>query len=602
MKSLLKSIALLALMFVPLLSSSWGQAEPRKNLVPKEARIKIDNVDVSRAPEMRIRATMLDGEGKTPSVDEVVFDVFDGSKERMSLLTSGLKANAFFDVDAPLDLAVVVPLSARFTADQRQYFVDTLKAILEISRARSEGLSVPDRFAGLFDTGIEIHDGTTSAKAKEAILNVLQTADQFEAHLDLVAGGGVALGQLSFLYSGIEKAINTLADVDERNRSGYENARRCILVITDGFDSFAYKKDDVEGTIYDIAKAAREYGITIYTVSYNSKLKSLNPLFEGMSRKTGGTYREVTHARSSNVCDAEGTVCTEAKNAYGEMLGQYVIDFRHPSMHDGQTVQYKLRARCVQGENCWDEWQEAESSPYAPMTVGKLEFNWRAFRIACLILGGLAIVAVIVFLIMRKRRQRRELEDAARAEQELAEKIERGEVCPKCHRSMMPDWKECLFCAREMAEEVNKAKEAMAAEKTQKSGNAKKTDQRACPNCGRTLMPQWKECLFCKAGIGSDSAPKKGIAPMADKKKESAPAASDERICPVCHRTMKPHWTVCLYCEADAGNRPMTAPVATKQEIQDAPATPEVRICPTCGRPMKAHWTTCLYCEADRTR
>ena len=162
---------------------------------------------------------------------------------------------------------------------------------------------------------------------------------------------------------------------------------------------------------------------------------------------------------------------------------------------------------------------------------------------------------------------------------------------------MMKDWTECMFCAREAAQELDKARAAQrekALAEAEKKGV--KLEGRICPVCNRTMMPQWKECMFCKAGIGFEGgAPKKGIAPTRNAKdKKEAP---QERICPDCGRPMKPHWTTCLYCEADAASRPQTAPKPEEPKPQD-----NVRICPDCGRPMKAHWTACLYCEANKAR
>ena len=123
-----------------------------------------------------------------------------------------------------------------------------------------------------------------------------------------------------------------------------------------------------------------------------------------------------------------------------------------------------------------------------------------------------------------------------------------------------------------------------------------KLEGRICPVCNRTMMPQWKECMFCKAGIGFEGGgAKKGVAPTrAAKDKKEEPQG---RICPDCGRPMKAHWTTCLYCEADASSRPQSAPPKEEPKPQE-----NVRICPDCGRPMKAHWTVCLYCEANRAR
>ena len=621
MRNLTRALWLFVFVVFPAAFLSTAQAEP--TLVPRMERVKINSVDVSQAPEMRIRATLLDPLGIATPPDNVVIDVFEGKPESAREIASGIHPIGFGRSEAPVDLAVVASFSTRLSEDERESIAASLgwlvEQVTERNAERAEGGDSPDRLAGLFDNGKEIHTGVTGKDAKDPILTVLQTPEQFQAHIEAVKGSET-LGRLSFLYSGIQRAIDTLSSVDERNRPGYENARRAILVITDGYDSFTYRKEDVEGTIGELAKAAREAGITIYVVLYNSKLKSLAPLFEGLSRKTGGTYRAVTKpkAKPDNVCNlkvySSGTVCNEVQHAWSEIVNEYVIDFTHSGLHEGQEVQYRIKARCMKGTDCWNAWEsdshEVDSSSYAVMRVEKLQFNWALFRLVCFIVGGVLIVTLIALLIRRKVRQKRELEEAAREEQELQEKIEKGEVCPKCHRTMMPDWKECMFCAREAQEAIAQAKAEEAkkkAEEAKKDGDAagpKKPEGRVCKNCGRTMMPQWKECLFCKAGIGAEGGgPKKGLAPMAEKKKAEGAAPEGARICPVCKRPMKAHWTVCLYCEADAANRPAPSAPPKEEAPVAAPApVPEVRVCPTCGRPMKAHWDVCLYCEANKAR
>ena len=304
--------------------------------------------------------------------------------------------------------------------------------------------------------------------------------------------------------------------------------------------------------------------------------------FEGLSRKTGGTYRSTDHASK---------IFENINFAWGEVYGELFIEFTHPRLHVDELVKYRLETKHS------PTGLEAKSEFYKEQKIEKLQFNWKLFWIVTGSIIAVLVIALIVFLLIRRHKRKKAEEEAARAEQELQEKIERGEVCPKCRRTMMPDWKECMFCAREAAEEITKQKaenRAKAIEEAKKKGQ--NVENRVCPKCSRVMMPQWKECLFCKAGIGFDAAPKKGVAPLADKKKKKE--ETGERICPVCKRAMKPHWTTCLYCEADAANRPATAPEKKEPEA----AAPAARVCPDCGRPMKAHWDVCLYCEANKAR
>lgn len=167
---------------------------------------------------------------------------------------------------------------------------------------------------------------------------------------------------------------------------------------------------------------------------------------------------------------------------------------------------------------------------------------------------------------------------------------------------MMPDWKECMFCAREAAEEITAAK-AQEREKALQDAEKKGINikDRLCKDCGRTMMPQWKDCLFCQAGIGTGkdgkkSKAKKGLAPLFGAQEKEDPNKG-LRICPNCERPMKAHWEICMYCEAQ---RELGGAHRSPEPVEQA--SENLRPCPDCGLAMKAHWDICLYCEADKHR
>ncbi len=521
-------------------------------LVPQEYRIKIDDVDVSKAPEISIRATFLDKKALPVSPKKITgINVFADD----DLVTSSPKISTLKDSDVPLDLSIIVPISQRFTEDELESMKKSLSHIIEQAREN-------DRVAGFFDDGRAINVAPLGSAADVTAL-LKGTSPQ---------------GQPSFLYSSLEKAIDEMSDPAKMRNP----ARRAIILVTDAFDTYTYRAADVQREIFDIYKRARQNDIRIYIVMYKPFIRSLIPIFEGLSRKTGGTYR---------YADFTDQISKNIDYAWGEIYGQLFIDFKHSGLREGQDVVYRIDATREGGV-----FVEADS--FKEVSIKELKFDWKFFGIVCAIIVGILLIALIIFLIIRNQRKKKAEMDAAIAEQELQEKIERGEACPKCRRTMMPDWKECMFCAREAAEEINQAKaenRAKAIAEAEKKGV--KLEGRICPECNRTLMPQWKECLFCKAGIGGGGGPKKGVAPRGPQKQKEAPA---ERQCPVCKRTMKAHWTTCLFCEADAGNRPEVAPPPSK--APQAPQQPQARVCPDCGRPMKAHWDICLYCEANRAR
>ncbi|MBR4986869.1 MAG: VWA domain-containing protein [Proteobacteria bacterium] len=539
-----------ALFVIPCLFGFAGAGHAQ--YVPAEYRIKIDRVDISQAPDIQIRATFLDKEAyPIPPSKLSYMNVYSDD----DLVSAEPKVTTLKDSDVPLDLALVLPISDRYTAKELKEMQSGIENILKQMRDN-------DRVAGYFADGRGINS-VPLGKA-DAV------ADQLKA--------ATPKGQPSFLYSSLEKALDELILAADQRR----NARRAIILVTDTFDSYIFKKEDVQKEMIDIYHQARANDISIYVVMYKPFIKQLVPSFEGLSRKTGGTYRSTDHASK---------IFENINFAWGEVYGELFIEFTHPRLHVDELVKYRLETKHS------PTGLEAKSEFYKEQKIEKLQFNWKLFWIVTGSIIAVLVIALIVFLLIRRHKRKKAEEEAARAEQELQEKIERGEVCPKCRRTMMPDWKECMFCAREAAEEITKQKaenRAKAIEEAKKKGQ--NVENRVCPKCSRVMMPQWKECLFCKAGIGFDAAPKKGVAPLADKKKKKE--ETGERICPVCKRAMKPHWTTCLYCEADAANRPATAPEKKEPEA----AAPAARVCPDCGRPMKAHWDVCLYCEANKAR
>ena len=558
----------ICIIFAFLVAFSQAVFAQTPELVPPEYRVKIDAVDMSNAPDIRIRATFLDKSSRPVEPDEITaINIYaDGD-----LVTANPKKVALGSKSSkiPIDLALVIPISQRFTDNDLDIIRSSLDNVIGHVRPEDADTKVKikdkfpgDRVAGLFDDGRAINIAPLGKAGNVADL-LKATKPQ---------------GQPSFLYSSLEKAIDMMSISAGERR----NARRAIILVTDAFDSYSYRKDDVQRQINDMYQLAKEAGVSIFVVMYKPYISSLIPLFEGLSRKTGGTYRYASVANQ---------ISTGINTAWGEIFGELVIDFRHPGLRIGQEVTYQIEVATPASGL-------VKSDKFKPYVVQDLKFNWKLFFIVLGIIVAIIIVTVIVLVILHKRKKRKEAEEAEREEQIIQEKIERGEVCPKCRRTMLPEWKECMFCAREAAEEITRQKaenRQKALEEAEKKGI--KLEGRICPKCNRTMMPQWKECLFCKAGIGTDAPAPKGIGPRAQNKKKDEPAAG--RICPVCKRPMRPHWTTCLYCEADAANRPAVAPAPAKQQ---QPAAQAQRICPTCGRPMKAHWDICLYCEANRSR
>ena len=542
-------LAALFLIFAPITASAQ-----KSDLVPEEYRMKIDDVDMSKAPTVSIHATFLDKKALPVSPKKIqIMEVYADDE----LVTASPRLTTLKDSDLPLDLALIVPISQRFSKNDLSEIQDSMAHVIEQARKN-------DRVAGFFDDGRAINVVPLGPTSEVAQL-LKDTKPQ---------------AQYSFLYSSLDKAIEEMSDPAKMRK-----ARRAIILVTDGFDTYTYRAEEVQKVVYDTYKLAKENDIRIYVVMLKPIINSLIPLFEGLSRKTGGTYRYV---------GLSNQISKGIDYAWGEIYGELFIEFEQSNLKKDQDVVYRLEATYEGG-------LIVKSNPSGEIQVDKVSVNWRRVLIISAIVVGVIIVCVVIcFLVLRHRRKKAE-EEALLEEQILQEKIERGEVCPKCHRTMLPDWKECMFCAREAAEEIQqakaeKAKQALA--ESEKKGK-KKDEGKVCPKCGRTMLPQWKECMFCKAGIGGDNnGAQKGMAPTGAEKNKNQNQPAGARICPICHREMKPHWTTCLYCEASTGAGDMGAPKANMQKPTNQP--PAGKVCPKCGRPMKAHWDICLYCEANK--
>ena len=91
---------------------AWPSHAQTPNLTPNAYRVKIDSVDISKAPDMRIRATFLEKQSHPVKPDKITsINVYDGD----DLVTASPKFVALRDSDIPIDLAIIVPISERFS-------------------------------------------------------------------------------------------------------------------------------------------------------------------------------------------------------------------------------------------------------------------------------------------------------------------------------------------------------------------------------------------------------------------------------------------------------------------------------------------------------
>lgn len=544
--------------FFCILSALWPNiVQAQDEFVPRDYRVKIDSIDVSKAPAVHISATFLDKRSRPIDPNDIqAAEVYcDGEQVKVTP-----KLTSFFEGSVPLDIALILPISTRFTDNEREEMKASIAKLIKSKRTENA------RIAGFFDDGRAINVAPLGeAKDVEKLLNAMKPE-----------------GQPSFLYSSLEKAMEEMTDPAKLRNP----ARRAIILVTDAFDTYTFRSTDVQREMNSVLKEARANDIRIYVVMFKPFIRGLLPMFEGLSRKTGGTYR---YAATPDL------IVGEVESAWGEIVAQLQLDFKMPKAREGLGCEYSIIVTNKDG-------LRVNSEKYEEVVFGKIAFNWRPLIIAGIVLGVLLVVALVVFLLLRRSRKKKAQKQAELEEQLLQERIEKGEVCPKCKRTLLADWKECMFCARESTQELTQAKaqerEKALADAEKKGINIK---DRLCPDCGRTMMPQWKECLFCKAGIGAGedgkkSKAKKGVAPIFGAQEKKDPNEG-LKICSQCNRPMKAHWTTCLYCEAQRS----AGGAHRSPEVMDKPSE-NLRNCPDCGRPMKAHWDICLFCEANRYR
>ena len=361
-------------------ATAWAQSP---DLIPQEYRIKIDDIDTSLAPEITIRATFLDKKNLPVNPSKITaLTVYNDD----DVVSTKPKISTIKNSQVPIDLAIIVPISQRFSERELDEMKKSMSHIIEQARPKE------DNVAGFFDDGRAINVAPLG-NSSDVVTLLKQVKPQ---------------AQPSFLYSSLDKALETLSDPAHFR----PDARRAIILVTDAFDTYTYRSHDVQREIYDAYLNARANGIRIFVVMYKPFIRGLIPSFEGLSRKTGGTYR---------YADFPEQIAKGIDYAWGEIYGELLITFRDSTLREGQTATYKIEATREGG-------MSVMSNPYREVRIDSLKFNWKAFWIGCGIVAGLLVVALIVFLIVRHQRKKREEMEAAIEEQRIQEGIERGEV------------------------------------------------------------------------------------------------------------------------------------------------------------------------------
>ena len=522
----------------------------------RHERAKIDHVDTSDAPIIRIFVTFL----KTND-----FPVDPKNLEKVTVLIDGMEFDGevqrttFMDLGFGVDIVFVLSVHGMVGTN-------TAEAILEAAKTQiSDQLKEGDRVGVVIDNG--------------SALEIAPLGPPDGAGKAIGAVDPKARGSGAYTYDAITAGMGLFEDECPPQR-------KCVLIIvTDGKqtsfltkeldadkegldekDDKARKRAGVEAFLKRSVKESKAKRVTIFAVLYKPFDELEGKVIKLLTRKGGGTWR---------VARGHREVLEKVKYTFGEIYGQIVFTI------DGELqehTEYKFVVK-MERKNA----KGAITTLHFDQTVDEIKINWKLILIIAAIAVGSLILLVIIILVVkfikkRRKKKKEEEEKLEEAKKEMGvdeeeeqlegdeEEVEEPEVdnrprCPNCKRVMLEHWEECLFCQRQLPKpgEVPKFDAAAAPIAAGVAGlstaafgaDEEEEEVRECPDCGREMAPDWPECLFCAAGMGDDNdeqdagAIQSRALAVDDEEEEEE---EQDLTCPDCGREMKPHWPECLFC------------------------------------------------------
>lgn len=265
--------------------------------------VKVDNVDVRTVP---LFVSVVDRNGTThDDVDRALFKIIDGGEEGKILQFS----KAF---DQPISIALLIDASASMTYSMQ----DVTKAAHTFA---TQTLRKGDR-CGVY--------------AIRDVPRVMQPLTDDQALIGKALDNIVATGETS-LYDGIDTAIRDLKN---------EKFRRAIVILTDGGDN------DSLDSWNDVERSAREAGIPIYFLAYESMEATGDRDFDRMTFLAGETGGFVARATPE-------TLVAKYTDIEKDLRAQFAITYQVTSFakhNEWRTVRVllnspKLTARTIGG-------------------------------------------------------------------------------------------------------------------------------------------------------------------------------------------------------------------------------------------------------------
>ncbi|MFN3202529.1 MAG: FHA domain-containing protein [Bradymonadia bacterium] len=413
------------------------------------ARIKIDRYEPTALPGARLWVTMLRDQDwrSIPPEESLKFRIMrDGFQ-----VTDDVEFMLAKEADAPRAIAVVADgryperwksiskaLGRVFTdqpGDSRAAVCVYGKAIERLPKERwSDAVDqLPSNLAGLLDAD---YGGEAASRQFACIEKMLERFP---------------------LAPGVEQSPED-GVVPEiiKERDGEFPLDRVLYVVTDGVIDEGLPRSRVDEVLRAMVFMARRRGVRIMTITLPDEGEGEPWALRVLARKSGGTHRAAT--------DDEGSLKEAIEHAAEELDMRYVLEAeilveQAPPPLPGDVVSFVAEARMSGG-------RRELSLEYSAIVENRLGWfarsldwlndlwetmPWWGRAIIWFVLGLIVFIIALVKIIRRRRAAAAAANDQAQAAQafEASKK-----PCSVCGRTMMPDWKECLFCAQDRAKEV----------------------------------------------------------------------------------------------------------------------------------------------------
>jgi hypothetical protein len=490
-------------------------------------RAKIDRIDTSNAPKMRLFVTYLDKDSSP--VNPALIDFAEVFVDGRVVPASDVEVGTWREEPEGTDVVMVVPATGDVTDLQQ-------KAISESLKEWVGALGPDDRVAVVaYSFSVEVLGDLSRDKG-----NGLGEYDRVTRK-----------GLRPFMFSSIDRAI-TLLETSPPGR------KRAVIYIGDGSDAEPRLAAELSAKVEELWRRARKEKVGIWSVAYGpSGINELDTrTLRLISRKTGATFRAAESARGLQ---------DRLRDTFGEIAFQLVVRVHHRTEED-VDLRWTIQIQ-AQGS------PEIETKEFRA-SVGRVAVNWLLWitvsSLSCIVFVVSVILMVVIGVYLRRRRARKEAEELL---SDLLE--ERDKYCETCHRKQKSEWDSCPFCAAGMAPVAKQHKEPPFVYDDE--------DRRLCNTCGRVAQEEWAACAFCAQKqpplpeweekkreeallLGKVDADAFAAQMQQDAQKDAAAAAAAAAVtaaeakerqdqieqggvpCATCKRIMKPEWPECLHC------------------------------------------------------